>query len=203
MTTTITVYGTSVGTISGGPGSWADARSTSDNDDSHDVITAGTYNTLFSYTIYRGYIKFNTSVIGSGNKVVSVRMNIYNQRNMLYRGVTLKIVKYNFEGKSLHGDREVMYDAVLTNAVETNDFGLSTDWVDNTGYYSGYLDAEWVNNTGYTYYAISCLADLNDTAPLLYPAVDFEASSSFLEIVIEPIISSPSSNAYSGGPMMF
>jgi hypothetical protein len=203
MTTTITVYGSRVGTINGGPGTWATARSTSRGDDSGDPTTVGTYNTLFSYTVNRGYIRFNTSVIGASNRVVSVRMNIYNQHNVLYIGVTLKIVKYNFSGKTFHDNREEMYDAVLNSQVETSDFGLSTDWEDNTGYYSGYLDNTWINTSGYTYYAFSCLADIDNTAPLLYPAVDFEPASSFLEIVIEPIISSPSSNAYSGGPMMF
>lgn len=120
---------------------------------------------ITDYTIYRGFIKFDTSSIDDGQSISQVNLKMSISYDRSTSDFDIQIVKYNWHGKTIDGNTEEMYDACLSadrdDSIWCNTNGTSI----NTYYTSGNLSTAWVDKTGYTCYGIQSGEDYNNSAP--------------------------------------
>lgn len=197
-----TIIGTVLGDIYGVSSTYATANNTSSSSGSS-IDKIGQGYSPPNYTCRRGYVSFNTSTLVG--RFGRVRMGVLYGRFAVLPTTAddLKIVQYNFAGKTFASNREEMYDAVKTSPVDKGYF--NTTAVRNYAY-STPLDLDYINRSGTTYYAFATSRDIAGTAPSTIDYYDDIVSQSDDDpwiLVFDGIIASPSSNGYSGGPMMF
>lgn len=108
------------------------------------------------YYVYRSFLKFDTSAIGSGSTVTKVNLKMYMVTNS-FKGTAFNvvIVNYDWSGRDplTDANRELAYDGSSGGNVD-NSFLFSGSSSSPVGSYtSGDLKTNWVNVTGNTYYA--------------------------------------------------
>lgn len=147
--------------------SYATAHATGTSDSNNQTINiVGQYKSGVQYAIYRQYLRFDTSSIGSGASVNSVTMTLTCTADSSTTDFDVQIVKYDWSALSpVSSHIDAVYDGILgataDNNIWRNTNGIST----NTNYASGALDTTWVSKTGYTYYGLLSSRDKSATTP--------------------------------------
>lgn len=152
-----------------GGASYANARLNSSGF-SNTAMQMGQIFVIGQYEVYRPFMKFNTSTIGSGSTVsqVNFRGSMSSIQNAGAVAFDLDIFKYDWSGQDplSAANREAAFDGCLASTQDDNIWlniiGKST----NTAYTSGNLDTAWVNTTGSTYYCYRQSNDTDSVAPL-------------------------------------
>lgn len=120
------------------------------------------------YNVYRGYVKFDTSSIGSGSTVTQVNLKLTVAVDISDADVDIQIAKYNwsaFAASQVAGERETAYDGALAADLDDSIWRNTSGISENTGYTSGNLATAWVSKTGTTYYALRSKEDTDNSAP--------------------------------------
>ena len=159
--------GTVDGYIYGKDATYSTARSTSFGFDTTGQSIVVGQNSTGKY-VYRGYLVFDTSSIGSGSTVTQANLTMM----CVYNGGALtdfdvQIVKQDWSGQNpiTADNREAAYDNCLTadadDSIWQNSDGISTG-VQLT---SGNLSTAWINKSGSTYYSLRSSRDYSNTEP--------------------------------------
>ncbi|MFA5378915.1 MAG: hypothetical protein WC455_24390 [Dehalococcoidia bacterium] len=193
-----TIAGTIYGYAAGESITYTTARNTSTKS-STTTVDFGQARPL-GYYVSRAYISFDTS--GIAGTIEKVRLGWKGIEDNVVIDFTGIVKKYNWAGLTFGSNREAMYDGALAATSETNNMGLMKRCSSPTTiYYSGDLDTSWISRAGTTYYALVSLEDVNNSAPTKNEY--FIITNVYLEVTAQDSMSSPSSNGYSSGPMMF
>lgn len=123
------------------------------------------------FTVYRSFLKFDTSVIPTDATIdqVNLRMTCYS-KNTDEGDFDVEIIKQDWSAYDplpllLEVDIDAVYDACLAgttdSAIWRNTNGLAVD----TPYDSGNLDTTWVNPGSYTYYSLISSEDRGNIEP--------------------------------------
>jgi hypothetical protein len=186
---------------------YATARSTSTSqNNSNATFKVGQDFTTPTYSLWRSYLKFNTSSIGSGSTVTQVNLKmVIITKNLGGGNFDVQIVKQDWSASDpISGStRETLYDNCLAGTADDNIWRNTSGIAVNTQYTSGNLNTSWVNKTGYTYYSLRSSKDYANTAPTgaenVAPASQDNATSSYrpvLTVVLADCTSVPNSGNY-------
>jgi hypothetical protein len=177
---------TADGHIYGQNATYSTARSTSTSYSATSTgINVGQY--LFgTHNVIRGFLKFDTSGIGSSSTVTQVNLKLTVKSDYSYTDFDVNIIKQNWSAQDPLSDsnREAAYDNVLSSPEDDSIWLNTAGIVTSTQYTSGNLSTAWVNKTGYTYYSLASNRDYDGsgTAPTshediyVYSANDATAS---------------------------
>lgn len=119
------------------------------------------------YTLWRLFLKFDTSSIPTYAVINSVKLRLTMESDRSTTDFDVQIVKQDWSSQDpiAAGTREAAYDGCLSGTADDsiwkNTNGLSV----NTPYESGELSKTWVNKGGTTYYSLRSSLDYAGTAP--------------------------------------
>jgi hypothetical protein len=119
------------------------------------------------YGVYRGFLSFVTSAIGSGQTITQVNLQLVCITDDSTTNFDVSIVKADWSGQNpigagnLDAAFDVSHDATAETNIWRNTNGMST----NTAYVSGNLDTTWPKPLGTTYYSLRSAKDIAATAP--------------------------------------
>jgi hypothetical protein len=121
---------------------------------------------LAKYWVFRPYLKFDTSSIGSGANIDQVYLKLVCINDYSNVDFYVDIVKCDWSASDpvSSGNRETVYDGILSATKDVtwrNTSGIST----GTQYTSPNMDTSWINKTGTTYYGLRSLEDYNNSSP--------------------------------------
>lgn len=155
------------GHIRGRDSNYSTAHSTSD--------LFSTNNTTFTvgqfvsgpYSIYRGFLKFNTISIPDTSVVVSAHLILTCISDGSDTDFDVDIVKQNWSAQDPIDDtnREAAYDNCLTGTLDNNIWRNTAGMAINTPYTSGDLDTTWVDKVSFTYYSLISSRDVSSAVP--------------------------------------
>jgi hypothetical protein len=139
---------------------------TAESGQTTDEIYIGQVKSGINYQIWRAYLLFDTSSIGSTSFVENATLTLTADEDYSDADFDVQIVKCNWSS----------YDPIDENEADAWDLCLSADADDNiwrntsgmsvdTNYTSGTLDGEWISKTGTTYYGLRSAEDANNSAP--------------------------------------
>lgn len=136
------------------------------------------YNTG-SYNIYRGFVKFDTSSIGSSATVSAVAMSLSCRWiDTSWNDFNVQIVKYNWASLiPISSHFQTAYAGCLSATVDDNIWRNTYGASINTPYTSGSLSTAWINKTGVTYYSLRCDYDYLYSVPAGPELVSFSAEN--------------------------
>jgi hypothetical protein len=176
--------------ISGEGSSYATARSTSSSGINDTSLVVGQQSTSRNLsTVYRAYLKFDTSAIGS----TPVRQAYITQVNLTLTCITdwstadfdVQIVKHGWNSDTT----EQAYDNCLSGTADNSIWRNTGGMASNTPYTSGNLDTSWVNKTGFTYYSLRSKEDYDNSPPATdVPEYVILASQSYATSAYRPIL---------------
>ena len=156
------------GYVNGNNATYATARSTSAASN-----TAGTSAMIGQfgtspYTIYRPFMKFDTSGIPDGDTISQVNMKLtYAGGGLPATNFVIKTKKYDWNASDPvgAGNRETVYDGILSATADTDFANTSSFATQGDTITGGNLDTTWVSKTGYTYYGLMSQKDNDNTSP--------------------------------------
>ena len=151
------VYGTNA--------AYATARSTATGSFNFTATLSTGQNT--TYSVYRGFLKFDTSAIPDTDIVSQVNLKLTATADGSVTDFDVQIVKVDWSGQDPIGvaNRDAAFDACLAGAADDSIWRNTNGMATNTPYTSGNLDTAWVDKTGDTYYGLRSSEDKNDSAP--------------------------------------
>jgi hypothetical protein len=124
------------------------------------------------YTIFRSFLRFDTSAIGAGSTITQVNLKLTPSDLENGAGLTnfdIQIVKQDWSAQDPLSDtnREAAYDNCLAGTADDNIWRNTAGlWgYMNIQYTSGNLSTAWVNKTGNTYYSLRSNEDYNNSIP--------------------------------------
>jgi hypothetical protein len=169
------------GSVQGANAAYATARSTSTS-----IDTAAAYFQLGqipTYSIDRGFQKWDTSAITAGMIVIQVnqKLTCRNDNSGHDFDVVIKKQDWSAQDPLAAGNREAAFDGCLAAAADDNIWRNTVngappnDFVINTQYTSGNLNTAWVNRTGYTYYSLISSRDVAASAPTVTDVINIYA----------------------------
>lgn len=147
-----------------------------------------------NYVIYRGFLKFDTSGIGTGQTITQVNLNMTVKGNYSTTDFDVQIIKQNWAAQDpiVAGNREAAYDNCLAGTQDDNIWRNTAGIATKTNYVSGNLDVTWPEPEGITYYSLRSDRDLAASTPTgneyiqLYAQEDLtEAYRPYLTILYE------------------
>jgi len=150
---------TADGFINGYNASYATTRSTYNAYNvSANTMNIGQRYVSSKYYVYRGYLKFDTSAIPSGNTVTQVNLTMVCTIDNSVTDYDINIIKQDWSAQDpLVGGSgtEAAYDNCLTSAEDSSIWRNTNGMALNTQYTSGNLSTAWVAKAGYTYYSLA------------------------------------------------
>ena len=171
MTTTLEIVASSNETVYGNSlVSYAVARSTASDILAYPVVgqveVSPDYN---QWSVYRGFLKFDTSVIPADATITKVALRmVCSAERVTHYSIALQIIEHDWSAIDpiSAGNMEAVYDACLA----ASDFFV---WVAdmnavliNTQYTGADMTIGYVNRTGNTYYSLRSSQDKDGTVPL-------------------------------------
>jgi len=164
------------GRIYGQDVAYATAQSTS-----HSYVTNATtipIGQALGFSIYRCFLKFDTSAIGVNISVIQNNLKLTATNDASAADFDVQIVKQDWSAQDpiTAGNREAAYDNCLAGTADNNIWRNTNGMAINTQYASGNLATAWVNKTGDTYYSLLSSEDKAASQP---------AGNEFIEIGAE------------------
>ncbi len=159
---------TNDGFIRGQDTSYAIARSTSGYFDiAGTTIRVGQLFSSPNYSVWRGFLKFDTSAIGAGSVVNQVNLNLVATNDNSSTDFDVQIVKqvWSAQDPLTSGNKETAYDNCLSGTLDSSIWRNTSGMSLNTQYVSGNLDNSWINKVGNTYYSLRSSRDYSNTTP--------------------------------------
>jgi len=151
---------------------YATARSTA-TDISSASMTVGQVSISPAYTqfnVYRGFLRFDTSVIPADATITEVALRLVPASNPCQSyNVDIQIVELDWSASDpiTSGNKETPYDACLAASdffVWMEDINRNVDV--NVQYTSEAMTIGYLNRTGYTYYALRSNRDKDNLSPI-------------------------------------
>ena len=126
------------------------------------------------YYVYRGYLVFVTSTIGSGATVIQVNLKLTAITDTSNTDFDVQIVKQDWSAQDplSNANREAAYDNCLAGTADDNIWRNTNGMSINAQYASGNLSTAWVNKTGSTYYSYRSSLDYAGTTPTGYDYIE-------------------------------
>jgi hypothetical protein len=154
------------GAIYGQNATYATARSTSTGYNTGDNDINVGQNKPSDYLVYRGFLKFDTSLLPATAVISQVNIRMVVRQDVSTTDFDLQIVKCDWSAYDplSAANREAAFDACLAATVDQvwrNSSGIAV----NTQYTSPNLDTSWPVKAGYTYYGLRSKEDTDASAP--------------------------------------
>ncbi len=121
------------------------------------------------YYVYRGFLKFDTSSIGSSSTVAQVNLRLTCVTDYSSQDFDVQVVKQNWSAQDpINSTSEnTAYSNCLSGAADSSIWRNTAGMTTATQYTSGNLDVSWVNKTGSTYYSLRSDRDYSGTTPTI------------------------------------
>jgi len=112
------------------------------------------------YTVFRSFLKFDTSILSIGAVVLRARLRITLASNT---SPDIRIVKHDWSAQDplTAGNMQAAYAGCLAGGLDLTWTGLPRSGIN----YSDDLDLTWINRVGFTYYSFNNSGDQNGIAP--------------------------------------
>jgi len=158
--------GASYGRIDGQSTVYATTRSTAAHVVTND-LTVGQMWIDPTYTVYRSFIKFDTSAIPDGDIITQVNMAMVCRADQSATDFDVQIVKqdWSVQDPLAAGNMEAAYDGCLAADADDSIWRNTSGMDIETVYISGNLNTARVNKIGSTYYGLRSSLDDSNTAP--------------------------------------
>lgn len=159
---------TADGHVYGQNADYATARSTSSGYDSAtNYVQIGQSEVTGTDTVWRAYLKFDTSAIPDGDVISQVNLKLVCVNDFSDADFDVQIVKQDWSGQDAlaAGNREAAYDNCLAGTADDNIWRNTSGISTNTVYTSGNLATGWPSKTGNTYYSLRSSEDYDNSAP--------------------------------------
>lgn len=114
------------------------------------------------YKVGRGFLKFDTSLIGAGATITQVKLRMVATTKGWYnRNFGINIIKCDWSGTDpiTTSNMDTAFDNCDTATPDDNIWMNTSGVTVNTQYTSGNLSTAWVNKTGNTYYGLRSSRD--------------------------------------------
>lgn len=153
------------GYLGGASFNYSTARNTVYNlDDTDSIIYIGQQYYSFSYYVYRGYLKFDTSAIPAENTISQVNLKLVCIQDQSATNFDVQIVRQTWVDP-LIDDYANSYTGCRDGTADSNIWRNTNGMSINTQYTSGDLSVAWVVKAGFTYYSLRSSRDYSATSP--------------------------------------
>ena len=130
-----------------------------------------------NYQVFRGPVKFDTSVIPVSSTILTVKLGMTPYAKNIDTHFDVIIKKHDWSGQDpiTDANKDTYFDGALAASNDDNIWQNTSVVLVNTTYESGLHDPTWVVKGGITYYSILNSNDVAGTPPSDFQTIQFYA----------------------------